>query len=146
MIRLLRASDFSLVICGAFIGAAAPDLLTATVSAAPPAITCSGLPATIVGTPGDDVINGTTGPDVIAGLDGNDVIDGGQGDDVICGGPGEDTLSGSGGNDTLFGGQGNDDLHTSDFPTLGNTLYGRSGRGSTVRVVGRLGLRRQRRR
>lgn len=154
MMRLLRVFGFSLVVCGALIGAAAPDLFTAAVSAAP-APTCNGLAATIVGTPGDDVIDGTDGDDVIAALDGNDVIRGGLGNDVICGGPGEDILSGQGANDTLFGeqdddildggeggccnvatntgddvlygGQGDDDLHTSDFPTLGNTLYGEQG-------------------
>ena len=151
----LRAFGFSLVVCGALAGAAAPDLVTAPVSAAPPAVTCNGLPATIVGTPGDDVIDGTDGADVIAGLEGNDLIRGKLGNDVICGGPGEDTLAGQGGNDTLFGeqdddildggeggccspltntgddvlygGQGDDELHTSDFPTLGNTLYGDQG-------------------
>jgi Ca2+-binding RTX toxin-like protein len=154
MIRAPRAYGFALVLCGALAGAAAPNYLTAAVSAAP-VPTCNGLAATIVGTPGDDVIDGTAGADVIAGLDGNDVIRGGLGNDVICGGPGEDNLSGQGGNDTLFGdqgddvldggeggccnvatntgddvlygGQGDDDLHTSDFPTEGNTLYGDQG-------------------
>jgi Ca2+-binding RTX toxin-like protein len=83
------------------------------------AVTCGGLPATIVGTAGDDVINGTDGPDVIHGLDGNDSINGRGGNDVICGGngsdnlnggTGKDTLNGGGGNDTLNGGTGNDTL------------------------------------
>jgi hypothetical protein len=72
--------------------------------------TCNGLPATIVGTPGNDVINGTDGPDVIAGLGGNDVINGGDGDDVICGYAGNDSLYGGNGNDTLIGSYGNDTL------------------------------------
>lgn len=154
MMRLLRAFTFSLVVCGVLIGTAAPDLLTEPVAAAAD-LSCNGLAATIIGTSGDDVITGTAGDDVIAGLEGNDVIRGGLGNDVICGGPGEDTISGQGGNDTLFGeqdddvldggeggccnpatntgddvlhgGQGDDELHTSDFPTLGNTLYGDQG-------------------
>jgi Ca2+-binding RTX toxin-like protein len=154
MTRLLRASGLCVLLCGVLIGAASPNVLTATVSAAQ-LPTCNGLPATIIGTDGDDVLTGTAGPDVIVGLNGNDVIRGGPGNDVICGGPGEDTLSGQGGNDTLFGeqdddildggeggccnfatnngddvlygGQGDDDLHTSDFPTTGNTLYGEQG-------------------
>jgi Ca2+-binding RTX toxin-like protein len=154
MLRLLRASGLALVIGVAAIGSVSPDLLGATVSAAH-APTCNGLTATIVGTSGDDVITGTPGNDVIAGLDGNDVVRGGLGNDVICGGAGEDTLFGQGGNDTLFGdqdddildggeggccnmstntgddtlfgGQGDDELHTSDFPTVGNTLYGEQG-------------------
>ena len=153
MLRPLRALGFAFVAAMLF-GAATADLLTTPVSAAP-SNNCNGLAATIVGTPGDDVINGTPGNDVIVGLDGNDVIRGGLGNDVICGGPGEDNLSGQGGNDTLFGdqdddvldggeggccnvstnngddtlfgGQGDDDLHTSDFPTLGNTLHGEQG-------------------
>jgi Ca2+-binding RTX toxin-like protein len=120
-----------------------------------PVPTCDGLAATIVGTNGDDVLTGTPGPDVIVGLKGDDTIGGGLGDDVICGGKGADTLSGQGENDRLFGqqgddvldggeggcctvstntgddflsgGQGDDELHTSDFPTLGNTLHGDQG-------------------
>src|SRR5207253_2185852 len=57
-------------------------------------ITCQGHPATIVGTPGDDIIVGTSAPDVIAGLGGNDVILGERGNDIICGGPGDDSLFG----------------------------------------------------
>lgn len=153
MVRLLRASGVSLLACVALV-AAAPRVFTATVSAQP-ALTCNGLAATIVGTPGDDVIDGTPGPDVIVGLEGNDIIRGGLGDDVICGGPGEDNIAGQGGNDILFGdqdddhldggeggccnpvtnsgddilygGQGDDELHTSDFPVTGNTVYGDQG-------------------
>ena len=152
MMRLLSAFGFSLLVCGLLLGAA-PSPLTAAVSAAD--LSCNGLPATIIGTAGDDVITGTPGDDVIVGLEGDDSIRGGLGNDVICGGPGEDVLSGQGGNDILFGeqdddildggeggccnfatnngddvlygGQGDDDLHTSDFPTLGNTLYGEQG-------------------
>ena len=75
-----------------------------------PSASCNGRPATIVGTPGDDVIYGTNGADVIVGLGGNDIIHGGNGDDVICGNAGNDTLDGGNGNDTLIGSYGNDTL------------------------------------
>lgn len=71
---------------------------------------CSGLEATIIGTPDDDMINGTPGPDIIVGLAGNDVIKGLGGDDVICGGLGNDLIVGGAGNDQLFGGPGADTL------------------------------------
>jgi Ca2+-binding RTX toxin-like protein len=97
--------------------------------------TCRGVPATIVGTPGDDVLHGTSGDDVIVGGRGSDDILGGRGDDLICGGPtqprtifgdpvlqylyggpGGDTLAGGPGPDEVFGGAGAD------------ALIGRSGR------------------
>jgi hypothetical protein len=76
----------------------------------PPAVTCDGKPATIVGTAGNDTITGTTGADVIAGLGGADTIRGDGGGDRICGGGGNDVIAGGGGNDRLFGGPGNDTL------------------------------------
>jgi Ca2+-binding RTX toxin-like protein len=125
-------------------------------SADKPTPTCDGLTATIVGTNGDDVLPGTIGNDVIVGLGGDDTITGDLGDDLICGGSGDDRLSGQGEDDRLFGqagndyldggeggccnvatntgddflsgGPGRDELHTSDFPTLGNTLRGDQGR------------------
>lgn len=71
---------------------------------------CSGLKATMIGTPADDTIKGTPGPDIIVGLAGNDVIKGLGGDDVICGGLGNDSIAGGAGNDQLFGGPGADTL------------------------------------
>jgi Ca2+-binding RTX toxin-like protein len=71
---------------------------------------CFGMPATIVGTAGNDVLRGTPGNDVIVGLAGHDVIDGRGGDDLICGGDGNDTLRGGTGNDKLSGGEDNDIL------------------------------------
>lgn len=70
--------------------------------------TCNGLPATIVGTEGDNLIVGTEGRDIISGLGGNDIIYGMGGNDVICGDAGNDILVGGEGNDRLFGGTGDD--------------------------------------
>jgi Ca2+-binding RTX toxin-like protein len=72
--------------------------------------TCNGLPATIIGTPGDDVINGTNGNDVIVAMGGNDTVNGGNGNDVICGNAGDDTINGGNGVDSLFGSFGDDTL------------------------------------
>lgn len=71
---------------------------------------CNGLPATIVGTPGDDRIEGTPGQDVIVAGEGRDVVFGREGNDVICGGPGPDVIKGGRGNDVMIGGGGNDRL------------------------------------
>ena len=76
--------------------------------ASAPTATCDGIPATIVGTNGDDTLNGTPGPDVIVGLGGNDVVHGGGGDDVICGGAGDDVLIAGNGGDAVDGGAGFD--------------------------------------
>lgn len=70
--------------------------------------TCLGLPATIVGGPGNDVLTGGAGPDVIVGLGGADEIFGGGGADVICGGSENDVLHGEGGDDRIQGGPGDD--------------------------------------
>ncbi len=70
--------------------------------------TCGGLPATIVGSSGDDVLNGTEGVDVIVGLEGQDLIRGFGGNDIICGGPGPDRIWGGEGHDTVWGNGGND--------------------------------------
>ena len=74
---------------------------------------CQGVPATIVGTAGDDVIQGTSGDDVIVGLGGNDTIRGRQGDDLICGDEGADLILGGHGDDEIHGGAGADDLRGS---------------------------------
>jgi Ca2+-binding RTX toxin-like protein len=80
-------------------------------AAAPPPVTCNGLPATIVGTDSSETINGTNQRDVIQGLGGNDRIRGRGGNDVICGGEGNDRLSGKAGADELFGENGDDRLN-----------------------------------
>ncbi len=81
--------------------------------------TCMGMPATIVGTEGDDILRGTPGNDVILGLggndriyglDGNDILCGGDGNDLILGGPGHDRVLGERGMDLLYGGRGNDQM------------------------------------
>ncbi|MGE5745993.1 MAG: calcium-binding protein, partial [Solirubrobacterales bacterium] len=97
-------------------------------AAVPPALappTCKGKPATILGTPGNDVRSGTPGRDVMLGLEGRDRLFGLGGNDVICGAKGKDTLKGGPGNDFLGGQKGDDNL-------LGNKgkdkLSGKKGR------------------
>jgi Ca2+-binding RTX toxin-like protein len=80
-------------------------------SGAQAAPTCSqNLPATHVGTPGNDTIQGTNRSDVIVGLGGNDHIEGRGGEDAICGNGGHDFLYGGDLNDYLEGGDGDDYL------------------------------------
>lgn len=75
----------------------------------PPPPPCLGrLPATIVGTAGNDTLTGTPATDVIVGLGGDDTIDGLSGDDRICGGDGNDTVYGNEGADRVAGDAGND--------------------------------------
>jgi Ca2+-binding RTX toxin-like protein len=77
---------------------------------APGGATCKGIPATIVGTGGNDVRIASPGRDVIVGLGGNDSLSGLAGNDVICGGAGRDRLKGGPGNDFLSGQKGSDKL------------------------------------
>ena len=56
--------------------------------------TCEGLPATIVGTDGNDNLDGTEGYDVIVGFGGDDRIEGFGGHDTICGDEGNDNIDG----------------------------------------------------
>jgi Ca2+-binding RTX toxin-like protein len=83
-------------------------VLFVSATTTPPTPTCFGVPATIIGTPGNNTLRGTPGNDVIVGLAGDDIIDGLGGDDLICGGEGNDRLRGSEGNDKISGGPGND--------------------------------------
>ena len=97
--------------------AATGVLLTwAAALGAPPASatvpTCSGQPASIVGTPGNDTISGTAGDDVMVGLGGDDVIRGHGGSDIICGGDGNDVVHGSRVGGDIFGDAGNDTLYS----------------------------------
>jgi hypothetical protein len=96
--------------------------------------TCAGVPATIVGTVGNNILRGTGGRDVIAGLGGNDRITGGGGNDLICGGDGRDLIDGGTGDDYLIGDAGNDSIkggssgRDSIFGGTGNDqLFGLSG-------------------
>jgi len=91
---------------------------------APPAITCNGIEATIIGTSGDDVIDGTAGDDVIVGLEGNDIIKGKGGNDVICGDEGNDQLFGNAGSDTIFGGEDADFIEGNNGA---DTIFGEDG-------------------
>jgi len=72
-----------LVAAGAAWAGANP--LAAGAVEAPPM--CFDRPATIVGTPGDDVLSGTSGDDVIVGLEGTDEITSSGGEDRVCAGP-----------------------------------------------------------
>ncbi|MGZ5403099.1 MAG: ExeM/NucH family extracellular endonuclease [Nocardioides sp.] len=94
-----RSSDHDPVLVGLELGGPIEE---------PQEFTCDGLPATIVGSNGDDVIRGTNRDDVIVARGGNDRIDAGGGDDVICGGPGNDRIDGGSGDDRILGGNGND--------------------------------------
>ncbi len=87
-----------------------PLLVGLLLDSIPDEPTCQGLPATIIGTPGDDVLTGTNGADVIMGFGGDDTIVGGNGDDVICAGYGDDDVDGGNGKDRLAGQQGDDTL------------------------------------
>lgn len=82
--------------------------------------TCEGRPATILGTPGDDVLNGTDGDDVMVGLGGDDTISGFLGNDVICGDEGTDRLAGYAGDDRIFGGFDSDAGGDVIWPGAGN--------------------------
>ena len=104
--------------------------------------TCGGVPATIVGTAGDDTLSGTEDNDVIVGLGGDDLIRGGEGNDLVCGGTGDDSLySGPSGvmpgREEVYGGSGNDKLFAGfvEEPisdTAWETAYLYGGRGDDV--------------
>ena len=79
-------------------------------STAAPVRLCNGLPATIVGTTGDDDITGTDGDDVIVALAGDDSILPGEGNDTVCSNAGADQVFDIGGNDVIVTGDGADDV------------------------------------
>ena len=83
--RLNVASVLVLVLVAAGAAWAGANPLAAGAVEAPP--TCFGMPATIVGTTGDDVLPGTSGDDVIVGLEGTDTITSSGGEDRVCAGP-----------------------------------------------------------
>ena len=71
---------------------------------------CSGMAATVIGSPEAETLTGTDGDDVIVGRAGDDTIIGNLGDDVICGGSGADNIDGGTGHDVISGGSSNDTL------------------------------------
>lgn len=85
---------------------------------------CRGVPATLVGTPGDDQLRGTEGPDVIFAGRGNDTIEGLGGDDLICSGFGDDVVFAGPGDDTVFSGPGNDRVRAGDGADVVNGGHG----------------------
>lgn len=74
-----------------------------SVGPVPAALTCGGLQATYVGTPGRDSIKGTKDDDVILAYGGADEINAGRGADTVCGGPGPDEIGGGAQDDLLHG-------------------------------------------
>lgn len=101
--------------------------------------TCDGLPATLLGTGGDDRLLGTSGNDVIVGLGGNDVIEAAGGSDTVCAGDGDDVVIGGDGLDRLLGEDGDDDLRGDggdDFLSGGGGNDGLRGGGGDDQLDG----------
>jgi uncharacterized repeat protein (TIGR01451 family) len=96
--------------------------------------TCRGVPATVIGTGGNDELLGTTGPDVIVAFGGSDRIVSRAGRDLICAGSGNDYIGAGTAADKVFAGPGRDRLLGRGGPDLlkgaggGDVLKG--GRGS----------------
>lgn len=89
---------------------ASNDRATATTSVVGPTATCRGVPATRVGTVGEDTITGSGGRDVIVALAGNDTIASLAGRDLVCAGRGRDHVGAGSAADRVFGGAGRDRL------------------------------------
>jgi len=83
---------------------------TATTTVVGPTATCRGVPATIVGTGGNDALVGTTARDVIAAFGGDDSIASLSGRDLVCAGRGSDRVGAGSAADRVFGGAGKDRL------------------------------------
>jgi uncharacterized repeat protein (TIGR01451 family) len=79
---------------------------------------CRGVPATIVGTPGNDVLVGTGGDDVILALGGDDRITSLAGRDLVCAGAGNDEIGAGSAADRVFAGAGRDRLLGRGGPDL----------------------------
>jgi Ca2+-binding RTX toxin-like protein len=94
------------------------------IPAPPPAPTCNGKVATIVGGAGASVIRGTAGNDVIVDLDGSNRIDGRGGNDTICTGAGNDVIDGGAGNDVIFAGDGKNNVGGGDGDDIVMALGG----------------------
>lgn len=91
---------------------------TATTRVVGPGATCRGLPATLVGTRGDDVLVGSAAPDVIVAFSGNDSVFAFSGRDLVCAGSGRDHVGGGTAADRVFGGPGGDRLLGRGGPDL----------------------------
>lgn len=91
---------------------------SATTVVTGPSRTCRGVPATIVGTRGNDVLVGGGGPDVIVSFGGDDTIYAFGGRDLVCAGPGRDYAGGGTAADQIFGGSGADRLVGRGGPDL----------------------------
>ena len=104
---------------------AATGLLNLHIVNGPPP-TCVGVPATLVGTSGNDVLNGTAGNDVIVAGAGADTVNGNGGNDTICGDADNDTIDGGDGDDYVLGGSGADRIlgGTGNDTLLGNPGFG----------------------
>jgi uncharacterized repeat protein (TIGR01451 family) len=106
---------------------------TATTTVVGPAATCRGVPATMVGTGGNDALVGTTARDVIAAFGGDDSIASLSGRDLVCAGRGSDRVGAGSAADRVFGGGGGDRLLGRGGPDVlrggagGDVLKGNSG-------------------
>jgi len=115
---------------------AAPMLWFVPGAATAAPLTCDGVVATIVDSPGDDVIRGTNRRDVIVIGLGHDIVFGNGGPDLICdgsgessddvfyGGAGADVILGGHGHDVFRGGNGADVIHGGFF---GDVIHGGAG-------------------
>jgi hypothetical protein len=86
--------------------------------------TCNGVPATIVGSAGNDILVGTNRRDVIVSLAGGDAIRSLGGRDTVCAGKGNDQVSAGSAADDVSGGPGQDRLRGGG---AGDVLEGEAG-------------------
>ena len=86
------------------------DTVVVTVNEPAPTPRCNGVPATIVGTDGNDNIKVTGGRDVVFAGSGDDHVPPSAGNDQICGGPGNDDIQGGTGADHIYGESGRDKI------------------------------------
>lgn len=98
--------------------AKADNKATATTQVVGPTRTCRGIPATLVGTRGEEILVGSGGRDVIAAFGGDDTIYAFAGRDLVCAGSGGDLVGGGTAADRLFGGSGGDRLLGRGGPDL----------------------------
>jgi Ca2+-binding RTX toxin-like protein len=102
--------------------------------------TCNDLPATKVGTAGNDTISTGGNNDVIVSLAGDDTVNSDGGEDTICTGRGFDSVVGGGASDSIFGGPNGDVLNGgrgSDFiqgQAGSDSMYGEGGNDTLYAV------------